>query len=175
MEVLYLHADTISTMGHLPALATPFPSLPILTACLPFQQPVQCAGFFTVTGKVNCRIRTAKFSQFFVFLMATLDSPCSPQGFVCWMVSHLNIAIINILTLPLQRSEYELRSICSMDITWEVVRNAESQAWSETWIRICTLAQYPDDSHMNINVLEALLASLALILFFATSPARNHT
>ena len=157
MEVFYLHADKINTMGHSPALATALHSLPMLTTCLPPQQPVKVLASPLSLGEA-----TAGCNQVFSILWLPLDSPGSPRTmFICWMVSYFSTAIINTRTL------YHSQA----DLTWEVVRNAESWALLQAfWIRICALAQAPGDSHVHIKMSEASMASLALTLFYSRLP-----
>lgn len=160
-RVLYLQADTISIMGHL----TSFGYSPSHVASPHPEQPIQCTGFSTVTGRGNCRISIAKFSQFFGFLLATRHSPCSPQAmFICWLVSCFNIAVVNVLSPPLERMVLRPAAWTSPGRLLEM-QDHRHYLSSTLGVRICTLAQ-PLDSHTHIQVLESLLvASLALILF----------
>ena len=54
------HADTVSTMNHLPALATTLCSWPVLITFFP-QQTVQYIGFLTDTRRVKFRVYSQVF------------------------------------------------------------------------------------------------------------------
>lgn len=85
--------------------------------------------------------------------------------FICWLVSYFNIAVVNVLSPPLQRMVLRPAAWTSPGRLLEM-QNHRLCLSSTLWVRICTLAQSLDDSHMHVQVLEALLvASLALILF----------
>lgn len=68
-------------MNHLSTLATTLCSWPVLVTLFPPQETVQYIGFLTDTRRVKCRV-IARFSKFFGFSLARVDSHAAPGPYL---------------------------------------------------------------------------------------------